>query len=178
MERHGTPQPTREGWASMKTGNIDPKMHPATIAVKTARSAPNWEQLSGVVKKSNQRLSLDSCRCTIPLGSSWPMNTGRPPNESLNINLPTTIQTSVWMSRIQGDRSFQLRKCSISRSLFLGCSVDVLEGSASKMVLYSFFPIALMMYASWTAWRQSTTLRILANIVSASNCELKKLSMS
>jgi hypothetical protein len=48
MERHRTPQPTFVGRATIRTGNIDPRMHPATLAVKTVRLAPNWEQLSGM----------------------------------------------------------------------------------------------------------------------------------
>ena len=46
MERHRTPQPTFVGRATIRTGNIDPWMHPATLASKIARSAPNWEQLA------------------------------------------------------------------------------------------------------------------------------------
>lgn len=45
MERH-TPRPTHNGRGII--GNIDPRMHPATLASKIARSAPNWEQLSGI----------------------------------------------------------------------------------------------------------------------------------
>ena len=48
MERHRAPQTTFVGKTSIRTGKIDPRMHPATLAVKTVRVAPNWEQLSGM----------------------------------------------------------------------------------------------------------------------------------
>ena len=39
--------------AFIETGNIEPWMHPATLASKIARSAPNWEQLLGsLLRKS------------------------------------------------------------------------------------------------------------------------------
>jgi hypothetical protein len=62
-------------------------MHPATLAEKGLLLAPNWEQLSEVVKEANQRPRFDSLRCMIALGPSWPMDTGRPYFESLSIDL-------------------------------------------------------------------------------------------
>jgi hypothetical protein len=54
MERHGTPPPTRDGWALIEIKNLDPWMHPITLAGSTHPSAPNWEQLSG-----GERFHLD-----------------------------------------------------------------------------------------------------------------------